>query len=359
MKGMMFMIPLLYLGGNGYLFWRVWQAMSGLPLWGKIVVTLIFWVSAFSLFASIGLREAQMPEELSRMMFRIGAVWMVFLLYMVLLLAVFDIAGIFIPVLKPSLWYALPLTCGLLLYGYINYRHPKVEHLELSLENKSDGKGIRIAAISDIHLGHGTGVADLKKYVELINGQRPDLILIAGDLIDNSVKPLLRAPFAEVLSTLQAPLGIYMVPGNHEYISGMEASAEFLKKTPIRLLQDSIVALPGGIQLVGRDDRSNRRRKPLAELLESVDKERPVIVLDHQPYRLAEADSLGVDLQISGHTHHGQIWPFSLLTERLYEQSYGYRKWPHAHIWVSSGLSLWGPPFRIGTNSDMAVIELK
>ena len=92
--------------------------------------------------------------------------------------------------------------------------------------------------------------------------------------------------------------------------------------------------------------------------MEITDRNRPVIVLDHQPYELAKTDSLGVDLQISGHTHRGQIWPLTKITDLLFEQSHGYRKWSHSHIWVSCGLSLWGPPFRIGTDSDIAVIDL-
>lgn len=162
----------------------------------------------------------------------------------------------------------------------------------------------------------------------------------------------------EELARLKAPLGIYMVPGNHEYISGIDESVRFLKDTPIQLLRDSVVTLPNGVQIIGRDDRSNRSRHSLPTLLKQADRSKPIILLDHQPYNLAKTDSLGIDLQFSGHTHHGQIWPISWVTDRIYEQSHGYRKWTQSHIYVSSGLSLWGPPFRIGTNSDMAVFRL-
>ena len=199
----------------------------------------------------------------------------------------------------------------------------------------------------------------MRKYVELINSQNPDLILIAGDLIDNSVRPLLHEPYAEVLSYLKAPMGIYMVPGNHEYISGIGECMDFLDRTSVTLLRDSVVTLSGGIQIVGRDDFSNHRRKSLEDLLASTDRTQPVIVLDHQPYNLSEVNSLGVDFQISGHTHHGQLWPLNLVTDHIFEQSHGYRKLSHSHIWVSSGLSLWGPPFRIGTDSDIAIFDLK
>jgi predicted MPP superfamily phosphohydrolase len=110
---------------------------------------------------------------------------------------------------------------------------------------------------------------------------------------------------------------------------------------------------------VGRDDRHNHRRESLGELLDRVDSAKPIIILDHQPYNLAEVDAAGVDIQLSGHTHRGQVWPLSLLTDYIYEQSHGYRKWQNTHIYVSSGLSLWGPPFRIGTNSELAIITVK
>jgi predicted MPP superfamily phosphohydrolase len=183
-------------------------------------------------------------------------------------------------------------------------------------------------------------------------------VLIVGDLIDNSITPLLNQPFDQILSEIQAPQGIYMVPGNHEYISDIDRVKDYLDRTSITLLQDSVVTLREGIQIVGRDDLHNKRRLPLEQLLARTDRERPTIVLDHQPYHLYKADSLGVDVMLCGHTHRGQIFPLNLLVDQLYEQSHGYRKWSHSHIWVSSGLSLWGPTFRIGTNSELAVIEI-
>ena len=353
----MLILPLIYLCGNGYLFWKVWISMVGLPVWGKVLISLLFWVIVFSLFITIALREIAMPEVISKMMFNVGSVWLVFLLYMVLSLIVFGVVKYFIP-LGNTLWYALAVTLVVMVCGYVNYKHPNVEKIDIRLEKDFPGKRLKAVAVSDVHLGNGTGVSELKKYVKMINSQNPDVVFIVGDLIDNSIKPLERGTFDEVLSGLNAPLGVYMVPGNHEYISGIDACADFLKRTPITLLQDSVVELPGGIQIVGRDDRFNKRRKPLADLLKDVDMNRPIVVLDHQPYKLAKTDSLKVDIQMSGHTHRGQVWPLSIVTDLMYEQSHGYRKWHYSHIWVSSGLSLWGPPFRIGTNSDMAVFEI-
>ena len=115
---------------------------------------------------------------------------------------------------------------------------------------------------------------------------------------------------------------------------------------------------PNAIHLGGRDARNTPPRRSLQELMENIDKSRPIILLDHQPYNLTDAEDAGIDLQFSGHTHHGQVWPMSLVTDYIYEQSHGYRQWGDTHIYVSSGLSLWGPPFRIGTESEMVVFEL-
>lgn len=359
MKILFLTLPLLYLGANGYLFWRTLQAVASWPLGGRLLLAILFWVAAFSLFVAIGLRETQLPDGVLRTLFWVGSVWMAFLLYTVLALGVADLVKLAFPALGHTLWYALPVSCLLLLYGYINYRHPRVEQIEVTTRRPFAGEGVRAVAISDVHLGYGTGLSSLKRYVKLINDRQPDLILIMGDLIDNSLQPLRREPFLEALSSLKAPLGIYMVPGNHEYISGMEAVADYLKGSPITLLRDSVVTLPNGIQIVGRDDRSNRGRKPLSELLARTNPEHPLITLDHQPYHLAAADSLQVDLLLCGHTHRGQLFPLNLLTDYLYEQSHGFRRWNYAQVWVSSGLSLWGPPFRIGTRSDLAVLEIK
>ena len=162
----------------------------------------------------------------------------------------------------------------------------------------------------------------------------------------------------EELSRLNAPYGIYMVPGNHEYISGITKSKAFVQTTPIVFLQDSIVTLPNGIQIAGRDDRHNKNRKPIEELIHTTNPTKPVLLLDHQPYELDKTASTNVDLQFSGHTHRGQIWPINLVTDHLFELSYGYKQIKNTHFYVSSGLSLWGPPFRIGTDSELVVFNI-
>ena len=349
-----------YLGGNAYIFYRGLQTLSGFPYGIKILLTILFWLAALSFFGTMLSRNVKIPFYLSHTMYEVGTGWLIFTLYMVLFLLFFDLLKLCSISFNQSFMTSLLATFVLLGYGYYNYRHPKINTVNITLTKPltDNRRPIKIVAVSDIHLGNGTGKTSLKQYVKMINGQNPDLILIGGDLIDNSVIPLYAENMAEELTELKAPLGIYMVPGNHEYISGIDKSIQFIQNTPIQLLRDSVVTLPCGIQLLGRDARSNARRLPLQKLMARIDKSKLVILLDHQPYQLAESQAAGIDLQFSGHTHHGQVWPMNWVTDHLYEQSHGYRQWENSHIYVSSGLSLWGPPFRIGTESEMVVLQL-
>lgn len=355
----LFMLGFLaaYIGGNIYLFLRSLPLLGSLPTIAKWGFGVLFWCVAFSMILSFALRHTSLPPALLHGLFTLGSCWMVLTLYTTLSLAVFDLMRLFGLRLHYPILPALGFTLVLMGYGYWNYRHPRIERLSIAV-GKHLEKPCRVLFASDIHLGEGTRKEALKEYVELINAQHPDLILIGGDLIDNALEPVRRQHMEEELRKLYAPLGVWMVAGNHEYISGIDSCRSFLKKTPIHLLRDQVATLPNGLQLIGRDDRSNRRRKPLEALVDYTHPKRPILLLDHQPYELERADSLGIDLHLYGHTHHGQVWPLNLLTDYLYLQSHGYRKWPASHAVVSSGLSLWGPPFRIGTHSDLWVIDL-
>ena len=360
MKMMFMSMIAAYLCGNVYIFVRALQTLSNFSLGWKLVFSLCYWIAALALVFTFFVRNVELPESLSQGLFSIGSVWLVFTLYMVLALLVTDIAKLFLPAFKPyGFITSLGFTVSLLVYGYFNYKHPDINRIDITLDKPLQGNPMKVVAFSDVHLGNGTRKPQLKKFVEMINAENPDLIIIGGDLIDNSLLPLYQQKMEEELNQLKAPMGIYLAPGNHEYISGMEECERFLKNTPIRLLRDTIVTLPNGLQLIGRDDRSNRRRTPIADLMKKTDSTKPTLLIDHQPYEVAKKDSLGIDIQFSGHTHRGQVWPLSLLVDNMYEQSHGYRQWPHSHVYVSSGLSLWGPPFRIGTDSDMLVMTIR
>jgi predicted MPP superfamily phosphohydrolase len=157
-------------------------------------------------------------------------------------------------------------------------------------------------------------------------------------------------------------MGVYAVTGNHEYIGGINQSLDYLKSIHINVLVDSIITLPNGVQLIGRNDRAagqgKNGRKPLAELFKGIDPAKPVIVMNHQPYNLSEASVLKTDLHLSGHTHHGQMWPFNYITQSMFELSWGYLKKDQTHFYVSSGFGTWGPAMRLGNRPEVVVFEL-
>jgi predicted MPP superfamily phosphohydrolase len=221
-------------------------------------------------------------------------------------------------------------------------------------------KSLKIVGVSDLHLGVNIDKNRLTRYVERINEQKPDLILIAGDIVDNNVLPLEKERMWEEFNRLQAPLGVYFCLGNHEYLSGIEPSMNFLKKTNMHLLIDDYALVDSSLYIIGRDDKQgNPKRKSLKALVENTTAPLPRILLDHEPYHLEEAEACGINLQFSGHTHSGQIWPVNLLVKRMYEVSHGYKQKGNTHYFVTSGLGLWGPPFRIGTQSEILVFTLE
>ncbi len=362
MGTMLILILVCFLIGNAYIFIRALQTIKRAHWSVKVLFGIIYWILALQLFIVMALRHSNLPEFLSKTMFGIGTTWMVFVLYMTLALLCVDIIKrLFLRKLQHSFFIGLGITAVILTGGYINNLTPRVENIDIKLDKPLKGT-TTIVAVSDLHLGYGTGKEKLKKFVQMINEQKPDLIIIGGDLIDNSLIPLYNERMDEELRELKAPMGIYMAPGNHEYISGIDESYCFLERTPIKMFADSIITLSNGLQLILCDDkhkfREGKNTASLEHLIAKVDKERASFLVEHQPIQLSQIDEEQIDIVFCGHTHHGQIWPGNIVTDIIFEQSHGYRKWNHSHIVVSSGLSLWGPPIRIGTKSDMIVFKV-
>lgn len=359
MLGFVFLI-LCYMGANVWLAYKAISYFSFLPKWGRwlIVVGFIFFTFAMPLMI-LG-RSFHVPLFLwEHPYYWLSTGWMVFVLYMVLLLLLGDLLHRFIIRIPHRFPMALGLTALILIVGHVHFRNPVVQTLSLDLTKPATEGRMRVVAVSDVHLGYGITKKRLQEFVVQINEQKPDVVLISGDLIDAIVDPLREHHMEEELARINAPLGIYMALGNHEYISGIEESLDFIATTPIHLLRDQIVLLPNGVQIVGRDDRTNTNRKSLPELLQAVDHSKPIFLLDHQPedQEVAEAIASQVDFAFYGHTHNGQVWPGNWLIKNLFKYGYGYYQEGITHIYTSSGLGLWGPPFRVGTESELLVVD--
>jgi predicted MPP superfamily phosphohydrolase len=248
--------------------------------------------------------------------------------------------------------------------GHINALWINVKEIPLTIHKKVSGSSeVKILMASDLHLGALIGERREKQLLNIIRAQKPDLVLLCGDLVDGEIAPVLRKKLGRHIQEIKTPLGVYAITGNHEYIGGIEKTLPYLKSINIKVLVDENVTLSNGIQLVGRNDHSSGRGhqapKPLAELLFGIDPAKPIIVMNHQPFNLQEAADAKVDLHLSGHTHNGQLWPFNYLTEAIFELSWGLMKKENTIFYVSSGFGTWGPPVRTGNRPEVVVFKLK
>jgi uncharacterized protein len=246
-----------------------------------------------------------------------------------------------------------------MIIGNYKFNHPTLVRKDITIEKPFIQKELKVVLASDIPLGNSIDKIRLKKYVDLINSRNPDLILLAGDITDRSFAPVAEQNMKDELALLEAPMGVFAISGNHEYYSGIPDSiAHYLELAGITVLKDSVALVEHGLYIIGRDDRSNPHRKSLKAIVKGLNPALPLILLDHQPYHLEEAEANLIDLQLSGHTHNGQFFPGNLLVKRVFEQAHGYLKKGKTHYYISSGLGIWGPHYRIGTQSELVELYL-
>jgi predicted MPP superfamily phosphohydrolase len=245
------------------------------------------------------------------------------------------------------------------LLGHINALNPRVKRIDIYVDKKAgEMKTLHIAAASDIHLGTLVGPRRTAKLVRMLNECKADMILFAGDIVDEDLAPVIRYDLGRSLLKLKAPLGVYAITGNHEYIGGADAAVEYLETHGVKMLRDTVIKIKDSFYIAGRNDRDSKRfsgkdRKALGDLLHGVDLTFPVIMMDHQPFNLQQVVDAGVDFQISGHTHHGQLWPFNYITDAIYEVSWGYKQKGNSQFYVSSGYGGWGPSVRTGNRPEI------
>lgn len=248
-------------------------------------------------------------------------------------------------------------TVGYGTYGVL--RGPRVKRVTVPLAKLGrSAHGFRIAVVSDIHLGPILGRAHTQRIVDTINSTRPDLIAVVGDLVDGSVADL--GPAAEPLAGLEARHGSFFVTGNHEYFSGADAWVDHVRELGLRPLENERVEI-AGFDLAGVNDvagESEGEGPDFARALDDRDRSRASVLLAHQPIVIHDAVRHGVDLQLSGHTHGGQLWPGNYLAELANPTVAGLERYGDTQLYVSRGAGAWGPPVRVGAPSDITVVEL-
>jgi hypothetical protein len=223
---------------------------------------------------------------------------------------------------------------------------------------------LTVVAASDLHLGALVGPSRLKKVVARMNALDPDVVLFAGDIVDETVTAEIEANLGGIMRELRAPLGLFACAGNHEFYSGLERNLACLRACGVTVLQDEAVDVAETFVLVGRRDPSSlgmgEKRLSIGGILagSGLAADLPVFVLDHQPLRLGEAEQAGAALQISGHTHDGQIFPIDLVNSLIYELNWGYLRRGNTQYYVTSGAGTWGPPVRVGSRAEIVRIRI-
>lgn len=352
--------------GLAYALWHVWQILPLAQCWRWMVVgfAVALFLSMFLVFS--GAIE-KMPLNMATVAYEVGTSVIFVLLYLVMLFLLLDLGRL--ANIVPKTWlcdngYAslgvLAVVLAVFGYGNAHYNNKVRETLEMTTDKAlpTDKKELKLVLLSDLHLGYHNRRAEFSRWVDMINAEHPDLILVGGDIVDISVRPLIEENVAEEFRRLNAP--IYACLGNHEYYSGEPKAQRFYADAGVHLLRDSVARL-GNLCIIGRDDRTNLRRKPLAKIMAGAGVDTSAdftILLDHQPYRLDEAENAGIDFQFSGHTHHGQVWPASWVTDAIYEDAFGPLQKGGTRYYVSSGMGIWGGKFRIGTRSEYVVLTI-
>ena len=308
----------------------------------------------------------RLPTMIVSLLYKIGTSWFIGFLYFFLIFALFDILFVVglidYRTLVEYYWWIGVVVVGLivvmLFIGNINYY--KKKRVELTIDTKKNmSRPLKIVFSSDWHLGYGIGGDEVAKWVELINAEKPDIVLIGGDLIDNYTRPLWEANVFEKIRQIRSRYGVFTVLGNHEYFGDTSKRMNFFEESGVKILRDRIAEIKDLCYIIGREDASRSYRASLRNLTDTLDHTKPIIVIDHQPSGMPEAMRSKVDLLLSGHTHAGQVFPLNIAIKAFFRRTYGYYRRCNTHFYVTSGLGIWGGKFRIGTRSEYVVINLK
>ncbi len=385
----------LYVVLHIFLIWRllIWLGNCHKIFKKKQVIIFILLIYAF--FSCAILIGFLLPKGMLKYIISgIGNFWLGILLYSCLIfvinyyvkLAYYKIKNVPVNKEKTTKFYKISgficvfLIAFISIYGAVNAKHINVTKYEVTINKKvSNFKNLNIVLIADLHIGYNLGSYQIAKMVDKINEQKADVVIIAGDIFDNDYDAIDNpTKIVNSLRQIKSKYGIYAVYGNHDIDEKTLAGFTFdykskkvsdlrmdkmLKDANINLLRDEYIMLNDEIYIYGRPDykrlgRGISKRKTPQEITENMDKTKPIILIDHQPRELHELAQAKIDLDLSGHTHNGQVFPGTILTKLMWENPYGYKKINSFNSIVTSGVGLYGPNMRVGTIAEIVNIKV-
>ena len=358
----------------------------------RIILTVIYTLIALTPLTGFLIRK---PAFLHRILKITSNYFLGIFMYILMVLFSIDIVRLILKYAVHASWiqsrivFAAVGACCICIVIIISFsgiyhaKHIKVTPYKITVDKSApDMDSLKIVLLADTHFGYNSGAVHAQEIVDKINEQDPDLVCIAGDIFDNEYDAV-REPekISEILRTIRSKYGVYACWGNHDLNEPILAGftfkhkkedskqlkdprmKRFLQNSNIQLLEDEAVLIDNSFYVVGRKDASliekiEEKRKTPAQLTQKLDKDKTIIVIDHQPKELQDIADAGVDLDLCGHTHDGQTFPGNFTVKFLWENPCGYLQKGSMHNIVTSGSGVWGPAMRVGTDSEICTINL-
>ncbi|GAA0755067.1 metallophosphoesterase [Clostridium sartagoforme] len=368
------LFSLLYFLINYYIGRKILNGFNYIFKISPLVFWIIFWVLALSYIISMFLNKFISPN-LTNFLYLIGSYWMGLLMYTLLTFPIIGIINIIISKSHLSnnltdkyyIYQTILIAVVFIIIttiGSFNAKNSYVTSFDIDIDKPSFKEPVNVIMVSDIHLGNIVKNKKLSNMVKEINDLNPDIVIIAGDIIDSDIKPFLNTNMGREFSKIKSTYGTYATLGNHDLMTKAETQiVKILEENSVKVLRDESILINDSIYIIGRDDITINRfsendRASLLDLTHNLDKSKALIVIDHNPKYINESLNANIDLQLSGHTHKGQIAPGNLVTNKMFEIDYGYLKKDNLNVVVSSGYGTWGPPIRIGSRSEIVQMNL-
>lgn len=348
---------------------RIRKSLSIEKTKSKTIFWILFTLISFS-YIIAQILSIILPYPIAKIIFNIGCLYLGAFVYMLFL---FTISFFLTHIFKNGKldYYSISILLSIIItaYGFYCQNTTKIKNYDVQIDSKiENNSSIKVALVSDIHLGCTFSKTHLDKMITEINDLEPDVIIIAGDLIDSDLDVALKEDDLTNLSNLKSTYGTFFALGNHDCYTGqIDKLANILRENNITVLNDDYALINDSFYVIGRIDTSINRyttnsniteRNSLNNIISDVDKSKPTIVIDHSPNNVEDSIENNIDLQVSGHTHNGQLFPFNFIVNKTSPIGYGYRKINNTNVIVSSGYGSWGPPIRTTGKSEIALINI-
>lgn len=323
----------------------------------------IFISSSFFIYQFL---NKNLPHIANEILAFISSYYLSFFLYLLILFPIaFTLTKILIFKDKKIDFYLISLIIVTLIVCVGTYFgiSPYVKKYDIQVSKPLKNGALKVALVSDIHLGELIGNNRLDKLLAEVNSLDADVVLIAGDLIDSSLDPIIRDNMLAKFKNMKSRYGTYFATGNHDFFAGEASQLSTLaEENNITILRDKSILINDDFYIIGRDDISSKslssERAPLENIVSTINNNKVSIVMDHNPENVKDSEENNIDLQVSGHTHGGQVFPGNIITNALFPIDYGYGKFGNTNVVVSSGFGTWGPLIRVGSRSEVVLITL-